>query len=95
MLRWILNTAAEFGSGGTVGDPDSRARGVCNISLLEFATYKDKLYKPATPERTRARAPRWYSREALLGSKRRTQGAVVASVILEPCRAYLPHDNGQ
>jgi len=63
--------------------------------LPELATREDRSYAPALPEHTRVRAPRRYSREALLGTKRRTQDAVVASVILGPCRAYLPHDNGQ
>lgn len=63
--------------------------------LPVFVTYEDMSIAREVPGRTRARAPRRYSREALLGSKRRTQDAVVAAVILGPCRAYQPHDNGQ
>ena len=63
--------------------------------LAELATCEDRSYPPAVPERALVRAPRRYSRAALLGNKRRTQEAVVAAAILGPCRAYLPHDNGQ
>ena len=63
--------------------------------LAELATYEDKSYAPAVPELALVRIPKCFSREALLDSKRCTQDAVVASVILGPCRAYLPHDNGQ
>jgi len=59
----------------------------------ELATHPEKSYGSAMPERAPIRVPRRYSREALFGNRRRTQDAVVASVILGPCRAYLPHDS--
>ena len=46
---------------------------------------------PAPPPRVHPRPVRRYSRQALLGSKRQTQDAVVASVILGPCRAHQPY----
>ena len=36
-----------------------------------------------------------YSRQALLGSKRRLQDAVVVATILGPCRALDPYDPGR
>jgi hypothetical protein len=41
------------------------------------------------------RAPRRFSRQALLGDRRRTQDAVVAAVILGPCRASQPWEPGR
>jgi hypothetical protein len=38
------------------------------------------------------RAPQRFSRQALLGDRRRTQDAIVAAVILGPCRASSPWD---
>jgi len=37
--------------------------------------------------------PKRFSRAKLFGSKRRIQDAVAASVILGPCRAYVPHQD--
>lgn len=59
------------------------------------AIHKNRRYGPAMSGGDSASAPKRFSRAALLGSKRRTQDAVVAMVILGPCRADLPYDNGQ
>jgi hypothetical protein len=47
------------------------------------------------PERPGVRRPRRFSREALFGDRRRTQDAIVAAVILGPCRSDAPHDAGR
>jgi len=48
-------------------------------------------YTADAPTRRRKR----YSRATLFGSKQRTQDAMVATVILGPCRgAQAPYDNG-
>lgn len=42
-----------------------------------------------------AKRPHRYSRRALFGSRKATQDAVVAAVILGPCRALSPYDTTQ
>jgi len=56
---------------------------------------KDRTYGSAMWGRAPASVQKRFSRAALLGSRQRTQDAVVASVILGPCRADVPHDNGR
>ena len=41
----------------------------------------------------RPRAGRRYSRSSLMGSRRRTQNAIVIATILGPCRAFESHDS--
>lgn len=53
-----------------------------------------KSRRPAVTAHAPARTRRRYSRESLFGSKQRTQDAMVAAVILGPCRAQAPYDNG-
>jgi len=51
--------------------------------------------RPSRPApSTLAKVPRRYSREALFGTQRQIQNAVVVSVILGPCRADQPYDQG-
>ena len=48
----------------------------------------------APPAERPARAPRRFSRRALMGTKRDVQNAVVIATILGPCRALEPADAG-
>jgi hypothetical protein len=48
--------------------------------------------QPQPQPRAVFRASRRFSRQALFGDRRRTQDAMVASVILGPCRSSSPYD---
>jgi len=61
----------------------------------EITTHVSKSRRPAVSELVPTRTRKRYSREALFGSKQRTQDAMVAVAILGPCRAQVPHDIGQ
>jgi len=63
--------------------------------LPEITPRKKKSREPVLTEQAAVRTRKRYSREALLGGKQRIQDAVVVAMILGPCRAQAPHDNGQ
>lgn len=48
------------------------------------------LGRPEAPAARRARPPRRYSRQSLMGTRRDVQNAVVIATILGPCRALEP-----
>ncbi len=53
-------------------------------------TAAEPLARPVPPAAPRARPPRPYSRQALMGTRRDVQNAVVIATILGPCRALEP-----
>lgn len=68
---------------------------VAAADVPEVATRRNRPRGPVVTEQAPVHTRRRYSRDTLLGSKRRIQDAVVVAMILGPCRAQSPHDNGQ
>jgi len=77
--------------------PDPTPPSAAHATLLppHLATYKEGRNNAAGRGRPLDRPLKRYSRRALFGSKSRIQDAMVAAVILGPCRASSPHDDGK
>jgi len=66
-------------------DPELPEQAVSTASDIGFGRSEVPSASPPLPRRR-------FSRQALMGSRRDVQSAIVIATILGPCRAYEPHD---
>ena len=78
-------------------DPQTLAQEQAWLEVPAVSTASDTRFERAeAPRDLRALPIRWtrrFSRNALMGTRRDVQNAVVIATVLGPCRAFEPHDS--
>ncbi len=74
-------------------EPDPELLRHEQTTLSPVSTASDMRFgRSASPSAVTMLPERRFSRGALMGNRRAVQNAVVIATILQPCRAYQPHD---